>query len=127
MDLCLFFPLTVNQNKNKEENKERYYLGSKKASIKRNIKCWIPILNRKKMNKLYTLLEGKDSVFQGCLTMPNIVNKDRNAEIIYFPIIPSINLVLIFSPKSFNLPYNVQTEFAHFYLIFLPHPTPSPG
>lgn len=56
----------------------------------------------------------------------NIVNKDRNAEIIYFPIIPSINLVLIFSPKSFNLPYNVQTEFAHFYsFIFLPpHPQP---
>ena len=52
------------------------------------------------MNKLYTLLEGKESVFQGCLTMPNIVNKDRNAEIIYFPITPSINLVLIFSPKS---------------------------
>ena len=72
------------------------------------------------MNKLYTLLEGKESVLQGCLTMPNI-NEDRNAEIIYFPITP-INRVLIFSPKSFNLAYNVQSEFVHFYLIFPPPP-----
>lgn len=77
------------------------------------------------MNKLYILLEGKESVLQGCLTMPNIVNKDRNAEIIYFPITPSINLVLIFSPKSFNLAYNVRSEFVHFYLIF-PPTTPTP-
>lgn len=74
------------------------------------------------MNRLYTLLEGKESVLQGCLTMPNIVNEDRNAEIIYFPI--TINLVLIFSPKSFNLAYNVQSEFVHFYLLFPPTPPP---
>lgn len=79
------------------------------------------MINRKKINKLYNRTNVQ--VFPRLLVMPNTAKKIKsNTRIVYFTNTPSINLVLILFPKSFNFTQKVQTD----ALKFLPYIFPSP-